>query len=69
MIYNYIKIITIFILYLYLYLSRYDNLTNLFYVSETVVPTINQNISTGKIIIDDSELEYRVQLFLLNQVI
>ena len=31
-------------------------LPNFFYVSETVVPdVINQNISTGKIIIDDSE--------------
>ena len=64
MIYNYIKnLSTIFLSFIFIYiLADMIILPNLFYVSETVVPdVINQNISTGKIIIDDSELEYRVQ--------
>ena len=64
MIYNYIKnLSTIFLSFVFIYiLSDMIILPNLFYVSETVVPdVVNQNISTGKIIIDDSELEYRVQ--------
>ena len=64
MIYNYIKnLSTIFLSFVFIYiLADMIILPNLFYVSETVVPdVINQNISTGKIIIDDSELEYRVQ--------
>ena len=64
MIYNYIKnLSTVFLSFVFIYiLADIIILPNLFYVSETVVPdVINQNISTGKIIIDDSELEYRVQ--------
>ena len=64
MIFNHLKNLTvIFLTFIFMYiLVDMIFLPNIFYVNETTVPdVINQNISTGKIIIEDADLEYRIQ--------
>ena len=64
MIYKYIKNLSvIFLSSIFIYIiADMLLLPKIFYVSETVVPNIiNHNISTGKVMIEDSGLNYRVQ--------
>ena len=64
MIYKYIKNLSvIFFSSIFIYIiADMLLLPKIFYVSETVVPNIiNHNISTGKVMIEDSRLNYRVQ--------
>ena len=64
MIYKYIKNLSvIFFASIFIYIIvDIILLPKIFYVSETIVPNvINHNISTGKVMIEDSGLNYRVQ--------